>query len=71
MKEVWSVRPPSISATMDLTSLTNIMKAESVSNSEIQVVISTMDFISTPPPLTEVVTADGNIGGIAAGWRTA
>ena len=61
MKEVWSVRPPSISATMDLTSLTNIMKAESVSNSEIQVVISTMDFISTPPPLTEVVTADATL----------
>ena len=55
MKEVWLLKPPNNFRTMDLT---NILKAENVSNREVQVAILTMDFITTPPPLTEVVTAD-------------
>ena len=55
MKEVWSLRHPDSSLIMDIT---NILKAENASNSEIQVAISTMDFISTPTPATELPTAD-------------
>ena len=55
MKEVWILKNQDNSSIMDLT---NILKAENASNNEIQIAISTMDFINTLPPTTELIAAD-------------